>query len=292
MHKDVVAVVPYYNFFGSAWISENHAKAIQKLNESGVFCYTAEVSLDGVSKVEESDYHRAIHRKTGSVLWHKEALINMAARWLRANTKYKYVAWVDSGTFLSGNWADDFATKAGAGKFVQLYNKFVYVNKAGTGLVKSEYGAVCGRRRGRFRGTNPGGAWGCSLSFFSRNMLYPYCVAGGGDRVVYNALIRRPQPYSVYSNATLWAANVAHAVDYVDVPLVHLWHCSRDVKYHQDRHLALAALKYNPRTDVHLVNGILEWRTAKAPLVKFVGDYLSGRSDGSGVPYMGEVVGG
>lgn len=290
----MIALIPYYNFANAPRLLDNHITATRMITDTGTRCITIMLTLEGEADqgMQSWDGHTVLTRITRSILWHKEALINIGYAWARDNGHLDdgKVMWIDSGCYLG---PDDAYAKVAATlddkQIIQAFHRIHYHEQDGSvktvarGMIQSKYHPPFIRRA-------PGGAWAAVSGFFEAGGLYPYAIMGGGDSVLTAAVagINWIQPLSSYARTALMSyvrkmrRFQAHLGYASDVTFHHLWHMPPILAQIRARHGILVKHRFSPARDIVLENGILEWSPhalkTKPRLIKDVADYIKQRS--------------
>jgi hypothetical protein len=138
----------------------------------------------------------------------------------------------------------------------------------------------------------PGLAWAARRSLLERHGLYDGCVIGAGDWAIVCAALGKPE-YCVVSQAMTgatirhylaWAKpffdEVRARVGHVEGSIFHLWHGSYEDRRHRQREWDLAALGFDPLTDLVLdAAGCWRWNSDKPNLHEYVRSYFASRNE-------------
>jgi hypothetical protein len=284
----MVTIIPFFDFVGSSIFANNHIEAVRKLTASGCSCLTVEAVLRGKQPVAwpEVPGHRVHHAFTNSILWHKEAFINLAVDMLeREGNLPDNIMWIDSGCYLSDGFLPLAIKELERSSFIQPFSKAVFFDQRGkpepaasilraTGWVKSLECWVPGRST--VRRFNFGGAWAAKTTAFKElGGLPPYYIVGRGDGAFVNTVI----DYSQYARPG--DKHNRHPLGSVPGTFYHLWHMHHKQRRATYRRRLLPRFNFDPATDVHFVDGVLEWtdhaRTHKSRLIGLVARFINGR---------------
>ena len=142
----MTVLIPYYNFLDTQILRDNHIKAVRIMTDAGARCVTLQLSLRGqpTRPIEPWDNHLVMLATTGSMLWHKEALINWGFFKLRAanailNDK---LMWIDSGCYLEDATAyEATATALDSYDVVQAFQQAHFLGQQGE-IVRTARGVV------------------------------------------------------------------------------------------------------------------------------------------------------
>ena len=270
-------VTAYYNPCGYSNRYDNYRCFADALSEQRVPLVTVEVAA---RKFVLPD---AIHLVSDSVLWHKEAAINVGIRsvW----SEYDAVAWVDADIiFADDGWVDTTLAALKKSPVVQPWYT-AYRKNAGGGVHKQEHSLAVDMS------ATPGFAWAATSNYLKQlRGLYDATIIGGGDRVNAYAFYRDtrvmlPWACGEQYGINTWLRKTAHFSQVPAVPvagdITHLYHGERTNRRYLQRHQELDALGYNAAKHIRRQeNGLLGW-TAEAPqkLVKHVAKYFWDRKE-------------
>jgi len=246
------------------------------------------------------------------VLWQKERLLNLALA--RLPQDCSAVAWLDCDVvFERDDWAEQALRALERVSLLQPFQR-VYeppadsvdpcasvppVAQLGDSLVHLlSVGLVTpSMLQGPMRLTNrsnSGLAWVARREILDRDGFYDTCVMGSGNRAMVCAALGTPADAIRYICMTpawaehyqAWATrhfeSVRGRLGFTEGTLIHLWHGDLNDRRYQERHRALRAYDFDPRTDIALDgNGCWRWSSDKPAMHACVADYFrSRREDG------------
>lgn len=279
--RDIIVIIPFFNFMAQKRLVDNHLRHIELLNKQSVETLTVELAhVDGDFTLP--DCGNMMRLRTNSVMWHKEALINLGA----SSCRHKYISWQDSGCLLSNGWCD--ATMMGLLKVdaIQCFSFAFWLDEDGTveladsGIVKSHTS-----KKG---GSAFGGAWAAKRDFFDKVGLYQYDVVGGGD-VSFSAITGEdvaatakrdmsPEQAAHYDTWLKSAMKMGLRVGHIECGLTHLWHGPHTNRKYSDRHMILKGENFDPAVDIRVDGGVMEWNSDKPGMHKKVREFFEVRA--------------
>lgn len=299
----MVIIIPYFNLTGNARQRKNHILCVKRMMNCGYTVITAEAVLEGAPRsscdpnVNRNHLHYTWY--TGTCIWHKEQLINLA--WERYSRENPGAAckllWLDSGCYLKRGVVQAVERALDGYDTVQCFSHVHSLLPDGRTLDKQGWG----------RGTHPGwmlrestnhnnksgshgGAWAATAAFFKDiGGLYDRMVMGGGDTVYLMGALRRtimdpawPVDTDLYAHEEAYAKRVWSLnpeSGYVDGVLHHLWHTTNKLRYVQKRNAILALDIFNPAEDLEPdEGGLYRWtESARQDLREAVASYILSR---------------
>jgi hypothetical protein len=273
---------------------------------------TVELSFDGRFELTPDDADILVQITGGDVLWQKERLLNLALPHLPRDCDN--VAWVDCDVvFANDQWLREASAALEKAPLVQLFSEGCNLTRdarleaSGWSPIEScrpAIGAAIAAgwsmpENVRAMGATvlvgapiPGLAWAARRSLLERHGLYDGCVIGAGDWAIVCAALGQPDHCVVsqaMTGATIehylaWArpffADVGGRVDHVEGRIFHLWHGSQEDRRHRQREWDLAALGFDPLTDLALdAAGCWKWNSDKPDLHDYVRSYFASRNE-------------
>jgi hypothetical protein len=251
-----------------------------------------------------------VQRRSTSVLWQKERLLNLALAALPE--RCEGVCWADADVlFEDDNWIEETQTLLRDHVILQPFSAAVRLPKD---KVPSEYPggevgrtiekgtdtgtyseSVCSALSGwlpSFSGTT-GYAWCARRSFLDEIGFYDRCIVGGGDRELALAFAYAPGKAPkrhvrihhgrLRDHIRIWQERVhsrAGRCAYRRGVLHHLWHGDPANRNYVDRHAILEQFDFDPERDLALDDGgCWQWATGKTDLVDAVRRYFEARSE-------------
>ncbi len=271
-----------------------------------------ELSFTGSFELQPGDADILVQLTGGDVLWQKERLLNVALRHLPNDCDT--IAWVDCDVVFSNDqWPQQAREALNTFALIQLFSERWHLardtrlDSSGWSPIESRRGAIghaiaTGRFKpddlpiagGSFRlgALSTGLAWAARRTLLDRHGLYDARIVGGGDRAIIWAAIGRPE-YCVARQAMTghaaehylaWAepfsTHVGGLVGHIEGLVFHLWHGSHEDRRHVQRQQDLAALGFDPFTDIALdAGGGWRWNSDKPDLHEYVRSYFESRNE-------------
>jgi hypothetical protein len=274
----------------------------ESLKASGIPCLTVECRAPwACSDLSEfDDVHTVVAR---DVMWQKERLINLAIA--RAPVEWRALAWLDCDIlFENRNWAVEAVRQLDAHAVVQLFSKVQRLPRGETwgrkdrrtwsGFAAAAQNPESLPTRSFARHGLVGFAWAARREILIEHGLYDACIGGGGDHAM--AHVFAGEPTSACLDQTLgcdasrlehfarWAREIEHSVQgrlsHVPGTLFHLWHGEIADRAYHSRHRELAALNFDPFTDLRIgEGGCWEWASDKLDLHLWAAQYFANRKE-------------
>jgi len=255
--------------------------------------YTIEAAFgERAFAITEADNPRHIQIRTGTELWLKEKMINLAVA--RLPSDWKYVAWVDGDVrFARDDWADETVHQLQHYSFVQMWSQFQDLNNdqeligtagsfmdgylSGRGSSRHDAGTPASGdrgaprypypypgRAGRGYPGAPGLAWACTRDAWnSVGGLLDTAILGASDWYMAHALVGRvddiirPDYHPGFqSGIRLWQARaertIRRNVGLVKGLALHYWHGPKSARRYGTRDQILVDYQFNPCTDLYM----------------------------------------
>lgn len=303
------AVTAYFNPIGYRSRLANYRTFRRHL---GLPLAAVELSYGEGFELGERDADILIRKRTRSVLWQKERLLNLAIRELPLTCEK--IIWIDCDVvFDDAGWTDRVADALNRHAIVHPYSVVRHlaagagpgdrdggaVTKVGQSVVSKLLSANGASRPSssemRRMGLNRG-AWGLACAgrreVIEEHGLYDACVLGSGDRAVLCAalgvfdlareVISMNEAFARHYMA--WARpfheSVNGDVGCVENSLDHLWHGKIEHRSYRQRHLDMRSFGFDPECDLALdEQGCWRWSSDKEDLHDFVRDYFWARRE-------------
>ncbi len=258
---------------------------------------------------------RLVRRRTKSVLWHKERLLNIGLQylppscdkvvWLDADIQFENRGWVKETSRLLESFVvvQPFDTAFWLGKGMRSISggDFGHGNREGQCLPGMVYALSqrSDRRVALSRYSehgHTGFAWAARRSLLMKHGLYDRQILGNGDFVMAHAMYgdedfwngrnpacRRLSP-QILDHITEWSRkfyrDVGASVGYVPGPVLHTWHGSYEARQYEVRLEVLKANDFDPNVDIRKdVNGCWTWNGEKPELHHWAFEYFFSRKE-------------
>ncbi len=250
---------------------------------------------------------RIVRRRSNTVLWQKERLLNIAVEEL-PNTCDK-VAWLDGDILFDNNdWIQETGRQLQQYAVVQPYHiawfpPRDYRNCPCDRIVEEEseipsrHGVAYLYELGKSYGRgHPGLAWAARRSLLKCVGFYDRAIVGGADSLQMLAMFGPPgcdglgrflsrftSPHHV-NDMLGWAvrlcSEVNRKVSYVKGSVLHLWHGDRKDRQYETRFGILKDADFNPSVDIAVdSNGCWQWNSDKRELHRRVKEYFHERRE-------------
>ena len=119
MTDDIAAITCFFSYVKNLHAAKVHEQFKKKLEKQGVKLYTIELAFFDEDFLLGDTY---LQLRTDTVLWHKEALLNILVN--RLPPHVKKIAWLDSDIFIEDDdWAKKLSRELDHYKIVQLGRK-------------------------------------------------------------------------------------------------------------------------------------------------------------------------
>ena len=284
MTSDLWVITSYFNPCRYRSRRENFDLFMAGMEAVGANVLVAELAF-GDEEFELADGPNILRKRSDSVLWHKEALLNLAAAELPPECRK--VAWLDNDIlFDDPRWMERTSRALDDHMVVQPFSSCSWLARG-----EREYPASGGTyesfahcfvrapnlaRTGKYiEHGHTGFAWAARRELFESCGLYEAAASGGGDHLMAHAfaggLIHSPCPRIMIGRDTAharhfwrWAVKARDLVDarigYIPGAILHLWHGDLADRGYGKRDRQLKLMGFDP--DRHLrvgQNGLPEW---------------------------------
>ncbi|MBB5751632.1 hypothetical protein [Prosthecomicrobium pneumaticum] len=298
------AITAYFNPLRYRTRRENYRRFKDNI---GCNLLAVELGFDGAFDLGADDADILVRRSSGSVLWQKERLLNIALESLPSSATH--VAWVDCDiVFMRQDWVVRAREALENDRVVQLFEHLVDLKPgethespdlSPTGLGFAAWMSL-GSPRNTDRGPNvrlgtPGFAWAAPRDLLAKHGFYDALVLGGGDRAFSSAAsgdfedsknISRLSPLRM-DHYMRWAQpihqDIAMKIGFIDNTVYHYWHGERKDRGYNTRHRGFVGYDFDPERDITLSSeGTWVWGSDKKDMHAYVEKYFRDRhEDGS-----------
>jgi hypothetical protein len=273
------------------------------LDDSNVRCLTVEISF-GDEEFELDPDRGIVQIRSGSLLWQKERLLNLAASWLPDH--FDKVAWLDADIlFQNPDWARDCDRVLDDVPIAQVWQRCDRLDskRESTGDVVTSFAqrmqteqALLDAGRYEVHG-HTGYGWAMRRDVFRRVGLYEGAVSGSADHFMAHAIFDRygtcvegalKHDHRQLAHLKAWGrrfhACVQGRLGVVPGDLQHLWHGDLADRQYFSRMHAITDHGFDPWTDIVALPGRpLEWTdeavSRKAGLTNFFQRYFATRKE-------------
>lgn len=243
-------------------------------------------------------------RRTQSILWQKERLLNSVVCELDAACKK--IAWVDADIiFEHAHWYDDMCRLLEDTAVVQLFDSVAYLPKGcdtylGQSTPILSFGRMqqqssgCERTDGFLCQGHPGFAWAARREVFDECGLFDLCLAGTADHLMAHGFVGDVASDCVdrmvglgtplHREFVTWAGKAFRVtggrVGYVPGRILHLWHGELKDRKYREYCQELKAFDFVPSRDLELTqDGCWKWTGANPALEDWARDMFRARMD-------------
>lgn len=300
--NDLCVITTHFNPCGYQRLKENYHKFRQSLESSGIQLFTVECAFnDTAFNLEKSD--NVMQVRSGSVLWQKEKMLNIALKEVLRN--FPKVAWIDADVlFSNATWAqeasrllDDYPIVQVQDQIVQLspdstvyegdlqrWTSFAYdITTNGVEAVKASNG----------QHGHTGFAWAARREVLEGG-LYDGDIIGTGDHVMAHGMLNdlnSPCLNDIFFSNTKsrdyfkdWAeqfyAKMQGHLTFVPGTALHMWHGSIKNRRYRYKAEKLARFGVDPRVDLcNNSDGLWEWNSERPSLHRFVAETFALREE-------------
>lgn len=309
-----VGITTYFAPGGSARRLENYRRFRERSRRQGLHLITAELAFGEEPFVlcPGEDAELLVQRRSTSVLWQKERLLNVALEHLPASCRA--VCWADADViFEDDDWIAGAERALERQVILQPFRAIVRLPRGASpedhpgrevgrsirrGAETGTYvESLCKTLRGlvpTFRGT-AGYVWCARRSLLDAAGFYDRCIVGGGDRELAvafafppgraprrNLKIHHPRlrAHVLPWERRVWA-EVGGRFGHLEGVIHHLWHGDQEGRRYGDRQKLLELHDFDPELDLALdAQGCWAWTGHNPALERAVAEYLAGRSGG------------
>lgn len=310
---EIWGVTAFFNSSGNPVLLDNLDRFAASVRRQGLRLLVVELAFgDAAFQVPPSWCDRLVQRRSETVLWQKERLLNLGVDHLPPACDK--VVWLDGDiVFENDDWVGETAARLESYAVVQPFDVACWLARhaadppadpprgLGEGMAMPGMAAVmAGRDDWRraladyFEHGHPGFAWAARRDILARHRLYDRHVLGGGDVSVAHAFYGdndywrglnyccRGMARAELAAMAAWGralyADVQASVSHVPGRALHLWHGAIAGRGYRDRWGILKDADFDPATDVALdENGCLRWNSDKPMLHRRVRDYFDRR---------------
>lgn len=309
-------ITTYFNPAAYAIKLDNLRVFSEGVRRQGLKLLLVELAFDKEPYAVPDDWvDRIIRVRSGSILWQKERLLNIALEQLP--DRCDKVAWLDADiVFGNDAWVQQTSGLLGEYVAVQPYSNARWLaprvpqqscemksletefDMAGIAYARIWAREALGRESHTNSVGHPGFAWTARRDVLARHGFYDRFIVGSGDRVMSLSMYGYHQSSSMRNflasvcserqigDVLDWAASfysdVRGSVFYVEGPIFHLWHGNSTNRRYLERHKILRDAEFDPRADICVdANGCWQWSSDKPELHQRLREYFESREEGS-----------
>lgn len=313
MTETLWGLTTYFNPMGASSRLANFRAFRERSRRQGLPLVAVELAFgDGPFVLREGiDAEILIQRRSTSVLWQKERLLNLGLAHLP--THCTGVVWADADVlFEDDDWVQQTSRLLEKYVVLQPYSACIRLPEGKrpeeypsgelerTILQGNDNGtyskSICSRMSGfrpKFSGTT-GYVWSARRAFLDQVGFYDRCIVGGADREMALAVLYRPGRIPEKNTKIRYPRLRAHLdewhrrvhglvqrkVGYRPGAVHHLWHGSMVRRNYADRHSILEEHGFDPERDLELDDGgCFRFRSENPALVEAIGAYFESRQE-------------
>ena len=290
------AIACFFNPAGYANKLENLKRFRESSKRQGLKLLLVELAFgDKAFEVPGDVADIIVRRRTSSVLWQKERLLNIGLAHLPT---IETVAWIDGDIlFENDDWIGTAERLLQQFPVVQLFDTAAWLDPNGK-IERSEHGTAYEKALGEkdVVSAHSGFAWAARVSLLKKHGFYDRDIVGAGDAHMAYAMWDEWQSWGglewrqlFYTPEHLadidkWSKafydDVRGNVSYVPGKVFHLWHGTQENRDYLNRYIAVKNQGYDPTTDLRIgESGCWEWASEKPELHRSVREYFTLRME-------------
>ncbi len=296
-------ITTYFNSENYQTRAQNYRTFIERLDECGVPCLTIECAFgDAPCTLAASDV--VLHRRSSSVLWQKERLLNVALEHLPASCEY--VAWIDADVIFDDvEWPRRAVEAMQEAPIIQLFDTFVRLPKGHTtftGDYEDEWMGFCAQvvRRpgceydGWYSHGHTGFAWAARREVIERCSFFDLCLTGSGDHLMSHGFVGDVTSRCIdhiigvetplHREYLRWAETAAREtgarVGFIPGRIYHLWHGDLKHRRYHERSQQMKLFGFHPGIDLQKApDGCWQWSGANPSLAEWARQLFADRHE-------------
>lgn len=293
MTEDLAVITCFFSYAKNTHATKVYNQFKEAIERQGAKLYTIELAFFEEDYVLGEDVY--LRMRTDTVLWHKEALLNVLVK--RLPLQIKKIAWLDCDVFIEDdNWGDKVSSLLDEYRIVQFGKEHLYLNALGHIDRKHKtlgYGIHHGKSNwNNYAEYHPGLGWAASRDLFTQyGGLFEYGISGGGDGMMgyifangtgenYNDMKSwikdwKYESYKKYCPSMInklqdyknkIAPYVNGSVTYLDSKIFHRYHAPQSRRGYLSRPKILKSIDLNKDLSKDSV-GLFKWRDMRYNLV-------------------------
>lgn len=283
----LAAIACFYSFAPFKRPVQNLHRFLRQMEREGVKVFGVEAHLNHRPPLtlQYPNWRQISVSPKTQVLWHKEALLNLAEKLVPA--EFDALAWIDTDVWFSNpNWVQDAEKKLETHDVVQLFSEARWTSEMGD-IEMSRPSVALVPLTSEWK-SHPGFAWAMRRDFWKKiGGLFPFALSGGGDGVAALAFQNKKLWPFLYTHLgadpslyNKWAKSAKDArVSCIEGDCYHEWHGSREDRKYVDRAQVVSRITIG-RDVVLAPNGLPTWTAEANPaLIRAVADYFIQRNE-------------
>ena len=255
--KDMIILIPYFNFTNSIKIKENLLYIIKLLDTAKIPFLIGEVYFE----TDLPHFPNYFNWSTNSFMFYKENILNLLGS--KIDDKYKYVCIMDGDIyFKEPDWYDKIKKELLSCDVCQPFINAIWYNKYYKEYKRST-SILIDRNKG-----HPGFSWAFRMDWFKKFNLFDLNLIGGGDRSLTNLVLNIDtnvkyieEPFILFKNKI---TNVKST--YSNMTICHMYHGNFKNRQYENRENIINNIlsKYNLNNILQLVyiskDGLYLWK--------------------------------
>lgn len=303
-NKSLLVITSYYNPCKYETRKINFDKFLNGLKKQGVECLTVECVFEDQEYELDPSKYNVIQMRTNTVLWQKERLLNLAAKY--AENCVENIAWIDADLiFENDNWAQDLTKVLKQSPIAQTWQSCERLSKSGKSYpipdvtwsfahAMNQDSTLMEKQRYDAHG-HTGYGWAMKKSIFEELGLYEEAISGSADHFMAHAIFDnynhcivnalKQDPIQI-RHLQEWGAKfyslVKGNLGVVPGHIKHLWHGEPGDRRYFLRMHDITDLGFNPYLDIEKPYGRpLEWAACcnKPELKQYFKNYFESRKE-------------
>jgi len=294
--KGFIVITTYFNYSGNKIILDNFKLFRKKIVSQGATLCVVELSLKNSEfELQKKDADYLIQVRSGSVMWQKERLLNIALKQLPQ--KYSKIAVIDADIlFLDDSWLEKTIKALDKYNAVQLFRWAVNMPRGKKSLSALElssidfalddnskyfgvaYNIISNKNLNLPKASfaeigRTGMAWAFKRSIIENTGFFDKSISGSGDLFLALGMYTERTDLFQFRNICKgilfeykkwvhnYKKNIGGKVFYLDNTIVHLWHGQRVNRNYFSRQVILSLFVFLPSRDL-IINsyGCFEFR--------------------------------
>jgi hypothetical protein len=303
---DTWVITSYFNPYRYRTRRENFELFATSLQEICANAFVVELATDG-GTFELPEPKHGLRIKSGSSLWQKERMLNLAIERLPADcTK---VVWLDCDLiFEDGSWLASVSKALETYSVIQPFSECIRLEQGETPQTAAipypegaESFARAYARNPDLSRTAPfaihghtGFAWAARRDVLARVGLYDACLTGSGDHLmahVFAGALQSPCIAAMIGEGHAYALHFRHWAEkmhtqcagnlgYVEGRLFHLWHGDEKNRRYRNHNTSFRSFDFDPARDIMIGSeGLWEWTESAGAMKDWAEEMLRSRKE-------------
>jgi hypothetical protein len=304
--RDIWIITSYFNPYRYRTRRENFELFAANLKDIGAKLFVVELALEGGTFELPLSSH-GLRIKSGSTLWQKERMLNLAIENLPGDCS-KF-AWLDCDLiFENRNWVACASQALDTYAVIQPFSECVRLGQgekpqlvSDSNFDSCESFACAFSRDPNLSRTAPfathghtGFAWAARRDIFDSLGLYDACLTGSGDHLmahVFAGALQSPciaamigEGHAYARHFERWARKMhrqcAGKLGYIEGRVFHLWHGDDENRRYRDHNTAFRSFDFDPSRDIRIGGeGLWEWTETAGEMQDWAQAMLQSRKE-------------